>query len=87
MATVNSGIREDANFLNLKEIAQKQVKSEVNNNSFVSKNHLITYCLKALNNVFTCNQHIVNFRLISDQKQTSKEFVQIYSSIFYKIDF
>ena len=31
MATVNSGIREDANFLNLKEIAQKQVKSEVNN--------------------------------------------------------
>ena len=100
MATVNSGIREDANFLNLKEIAQKQVKSEVNNMLVTGEN--IIQCFQTVRDqvVFTDKRVIVVnvqgitgkktsyfFSLISDQKQTSKEFVQIYSSIFYKIDF
>lgn len=31
MATVNSGIREDANFLNLRKLRKNRMKSEVNN--------------------------------------------------------
>lgn len=53
MATVNSGIREDANFLNLKEIAQKQVKSEVNNMLVTGEN--IIQCFQTVRDqvVFT----------------------------------
>lgn len=30
MDTVNSGIKQDANFLNLKEISQNKIRSEIN---------------------------------------------------------
>ena len=59
MATVNSGIREDANFLNLKEIAQKQVKSEVNNMLVTGEN--IIQCFQTVRDqvVFTDKRVIV----------------------------
>ena len=76
MATVNSGIREDANFLNLKEIAQKQVKSEVNN--------MLVQCFQTVRDqvVFTDKRVIVvNVQGITGKK--TSYFSYPYSKVLY----
>ena len=82
MATVNSGIREDANFLNLKEIAQKQVKSEVNNMLVTGEN--IIQCFQTVRDqvVFTSKRVIV----VNVQGLTGKKvsyFSYPYSNVLY----
>ena len=71
MATVNSGIREDANFLNLKEIAQKQVKSEVNNIP-VSYTHLDVY-----------KRQVQKKRLMMILSQQSRYFRFFWSNVMW----
>ena len=80
MATVNSGIREDANFLNLKEIAQKQVKSEVNNMLVTGEN--IIQCFQTVRDqvVFTDKRVIVvNVQGITGKKTS----FHIHTQKFY----
>ena len=82
MATVNSGIREDANFLNLKEIAQKQVKSEVNNMLVTGEN--IIQCFQTVRDqvVFTDKRVIVvNVQGITGKK--TSYFSYPYSKVLY----
>ena len=82
MATVNSGIREDANFLNLKEIAQKQVKSEVNNMLVTGEN--IIQCFQTVRDqvVFTDKRVIVvNVQGITGKKMSY--FSYPYSKVLY----
>ena len=82
MATVNSGIREDANFLNLKEIAQKQVKSEVNNMLVTGEN--IIQCFQTVRDqvVFTDKRVIVvNVQGITGKK--TSYFSYPYSNVLY----
>ena len=77
MATVNSGIREDANFLNLKEIAQKQVKSEVNNMLVTGEN--IIQCFQTVRDqvVFTDKRVIVvNVQGITGKKTSYFSYPQ-----------
>ena len=82
MATENSGIREDANFLNLKEIAQKQVKSEVNNMLVTGEN--IIQCFQTVRDqvVFTDKRVIVvNVQGITGKK--TSYFSYPYSKVLY----
>lgn len=82
MATINSGIKEDANFLNLKEISVKQVRSEVTMLLIAGEN--IVQCFQTVRDqvIFTNKRVIV----VNVQGITGKKVSYIsypYSNILY----
>ena len=82
MATVKSGINEDANFLNLKEISQNQIRTEVNTLLVPDEN--IVQCFQTIRDqvIFTNKRvFVVNVQGITGKKVSY--FSYPYSNVLY----
>jgi hypothetical protein len=82
MATINSGIREDANFLNLKEIGQNKIRSEVFDLLVPGEN--VIQCFQTVRDqvIFTSKRvFVINVQGITGKKVAY--FSYPYSNVLY----